>query len=62
MDWTDFFSAIALLLIIEGLLPFFNPGGWKNVLLKVLQMDDKQLRFLGLSSMVIGILILNWVR
>jgi len=62
MAWTDLLSAIALLLIIEGLLPFFNPSGWKNVLLKVLQMDDKQLRFLGLTSMVIGILILNWVR
>ena len=62
MAWTDLLSAIALLLIVEGLLPFFNPSGWKNVLLKVLQMDDKQLRFLGLTSMVIGILILNWVR
>lgn len=62
MDWTDFFSAIALLLIIEGLMPFFNPKGWKGVLIKVLQMDEKQLRFLGLTSMVIGIVILNWVR
>ena len=62
MDWTDLLTAIALVLIIEGLMPFFSPKGWKEVLVKILQMEEKQLRFIGLTSMVIGILILNWVR
>lgn len=62
MDWGDLLTGLALVLIIEGLLPFIHPDGWKGILFKVIQMDSKQLRFLGLTSMIIGLILLSWVR
>ena len=51
-------SAIALVLILEGLLPFLNPAAWRRVFERALQMSDAQIRLLGLSSLVAGTLIL----
>lgn len=51
-------SALALMLIFEGLMPFFSPQTWRAVLDKVLQLSDGQIRFLGLSSMLVGLLLL----
>lgn len=52
--------AFGLVLVIEGLLPFFNPGGWRRMFAQVLQMNDGQLRFLGLAGIVSGLLLI-WV-
>jgi uncharacterized protein len=52
------FTALALVLIIEGLLPFFSPKGWRSVFEQVLKMSDGQIRFYGLASMLIGLVIL----
>ena len=51
-------SAIALLLILEGLLPFVNPGAWRRVFEQALRMTDAQIRVLGLASLALGMLIL----
>jgi uncharacterized protein YjeT (DUF2065 family) len=51
-------SAVALVLILEGLLPFLNPGAWRRVFERALQMTDAQIRLLGLSSLAIGVTIL----
>ena len=51
-------SAIALVLILEGLLPFLNPGAWRRVFERALRMTDGQIRLLGLSSLAIGVAIL----
>lgn len=51
-------SAVALVLILEGLLPFLNPGAWRRVFERALQMSDAQIRLLGLSSLAIGVTIL----
>ena len=51
-------SAVALVLILEGLLPFLNPGAWRRVFERALQMTDAQIRLLGLSSLVAGSLLL----
>jgi hypothetical protein len=51
-------SAFALMLIFEGLLPFFSPGRWRAVLERVLRLTDGQIRFLGLCSMAVGLLLL----
>ena len=51
-------SAVALVLILEGLLPFLNPGAWRRVFERALQMTDGQIRLLGLSSLAIGVAIL----
>ena len=48
-------SAFALVLVIEGLLPFFSPRLWRQVFEQALQLSDGQLRFIGLSSMLLGL-------
>lgn len=54
-------GALALMLVFEGLLPLLNPGGWRNVFARVLQMTDGQIRFVGMLSVVVGVLLLlNW--
>jgi uncharacterized protein len=52
---SSLFTALALVLIIEGLLPFISPKGWRGVFEKVLQLSDGQIRFYGLASMAIGL-------
>ncbi|MCL2871672.1 MAG: DUF2065 domain-containing protein [Betaproteobacteria bacterium] len=49
--------AIALLCILEGLLPLLAPGQWREVFRKLLGFSDGQLRFIGLASILAGILI-----
>ena len=51
-------TAIALLLIFEGLLPFVNPGAWRRVFEQALRMSDAQIRVVGLASLALGTLIL----
>ncbi len=60
--WSDLLAAIALVLVIEGILPFINPGGLRRALLMISQMNDNTLRFTGLTSMILGILLLNLIR
>jgi uncharacterized protein YjeT (DUF2065 family) len=54
--------ALALLLILEGVLPFLAPNLWRETFRKLTQMNDGQIRFIGLSSMVVGVLLLLWAR
>jgi uncharacterized protein YjeT (DUF2065 family) len=51
-------GALALMLVFEGLLPFLSPGTWRQVFERATRMTDGQIRFLGLSSMVIGLVLL----
>jgi uncharacterized protein YjeT (DUF2065 family) len=51
-------GALALMLIIEGLLPFLNPALWRQVFERAIRMTDGQIRFVGLSSMLVGLLLL----
>ncbi len=51
-------GALALMLVFEGLLPFLSPTIWRQFFAKALQMSDGQIRFMGLSAMVIGVLLL----
>lgn len=51
-------AAIAMMLVIEGLLPFFSPAIWRRVFERATQLSDGQLRFLGLSSMLAGLVML----
>ena len=50
--------AIALVLVIEGLLPFLAPNVWRETFRRILQLSDGQIRFFGLSSMLAGLLLL----
>ena len=57
MDWELLGSAVALVLVIEGLFPFMSPQGWKQTFTRLLQLQDGQLRFFGLCSMLLGLLL-----
>ena len=50
--------AIALMLVIEGVLPFVAPNLWRDTFRRITQMSDGQIRFVGLTSMLIGLLLL----
>ncbi|MEO7056029.1 MAG: DUF2065 domain-containing protein [Caldimonas sp.] len=56
--WDVAFSACALVLIAEGLLPLLNPGAWRRAFQRAMLMSDGQLRFLGLVSMLGGVAML----
>jgi uncharacterized protein YjeT (DUF2065 family) len=51
-------GALALMLVFEGLLPFVSPAAWRAVFEKAVKMSDGQIRFIGLTSIVIGLLLL----
>ena len=55
-------TAIALMLVIEGLLPFLVPALWRETFRRLTEMSDGQIRFIGLTSMVAGVLLLFLVR
>jgi uncharacterized protein YjeT (DUF2065 family) len=59
---TVFLMALALMLILEGVLPFLAPNLRRDTFRKITQMSDGQIRFVGLSSMLVGLLLLLWAR
>jgi uncharacterized protein len=50
--------ALALMLVFEGLLPFFSPRRWREVFERATQLSDGQIRFIGLTSMLIGLSVM----
>ena len=55
-------GAVALMLVFEGLLPFLSPGTWRAAFERATQMTDGQIRFFGLTSIVIGLVLLAFWR
>jgi uncharacterized protein YjeT (DUF2065 family) len=62
MYWTEILTAVALLLVIEGMLPFVRPGRYKQMVAQIVRLPDNQLRLFGLAAMIIGLLLLFIVR
>ncbi|MDV3237384.1 MAG: DUF2065 domain-containing protein [Gammaproteobacteria bacterium] len=58
----ELLAALALMLVIEGLLPFLSPGGLRRTLQALGEMDDRSLRVVGLVSMLSGVALLYLVR
>ena len=54
----NLWAALALVLIIEGILPFLAPGIWRTTFLRLTQLSDGQLRFVGLVSIAAGLVAL----
>ena len=50
--------ALGLVLIIEGLLPLVSPAGWRETMRRISELRDGQIRFIGLGSVVCGLVIL----
>ena len=51
-------GAVALMLVLEGLLPFLSPGSWRSMFERATRLSDGQIRFLGLTSMIAGVAML----
>ncbi len=60
--WQSLATALCLVLVIEGLMPFLVPGRWKRMLASITLISDRQLRLAGLGSMVAGTVLLYLVR
>ncbi len=60
--WTELLTALALVLVIEGIMPFINPAGLRRMIVLVARMDDTTLRAAGLTSMLAGVLLLYLVH
>ena len=56
--WELLLGAFALMLVVEGLLPFISPPKWRGVFERATQLSDGQIRFIGLSSMLAGLVML----
>ena len=58
---TTLLTAFALMLVLEGLMPFLAPGAWRETVRRIAGMSDGQIRFFGLSSMLAGLLLLAFL-
>jgi len=62
VPWTEILTALALVLIIEGMVPFIGPGRYRQMVAQISQLGDNQLRTVGLVVMVVGLVLLFAVR
>ncbi len=62
MEWSQVvWSAIALVLILEGLLPFLSPASWRKAMAQIPLLRDGQIRFFGLIAILVGAVILLFI-
>jgi len=50
----DVLVALCLMLVLEGMIPFISPRGWRDMIRTISQLDDRHVRALGLTSMLLG--------
>jgi hypothetical protein len=62
MLWNDLMRALALVMVIEGILPFINPDGWRQAMAQAGRLSDNGLRMIGLVSMLIGAVVLYFLH
>ena len=62
MHWSDLFAALALYLVLEGVMPFLSPQSVKRLMQALSSLEDRQLRLFGLASMSAGLALLYFVR
>ena len=62
MNWADFGAALALVLVLEGLIPFLSPRGYRNMIQQMSQLPEQALRNIGLVLIIVGLLMLYLVR
>ena len=60
--WEHIIPALALVLVIEGILPFLSPRSWREAMLQAARLSDGVLRGIGFASMMAGVIILYFVR
>ncbi len=62
MWWQDFLAALGLVFVIEGVLPFLSPGGYRDAVRRLAGLGDQWLRAFGFCAMAFGVLLLYLVR
>jgi uncharacterized protein YjeT (DUF2065 family) len=62
LNVADLVTALGLVLVLEGIAPFLNPGGLKRLLARIAEVGDRELRIAGLGSMLVGIVVMFLVR
>ncbi len=62
MNWTDLLAAFSLYLVLEGVLPFLHPRGFSRTMGLLARLPERQLRYMGLGSMLAGVALLYLVR
>lgn len=62
MHWSDLLAALALYLVLEGVMPFLSPQSVKRLMQALSSLEDRQLRLFGLASMSAGLALLYFVR
>ena len=60
--WESLLMAIALMLVIEGIIPFLYPAKWRNMVAMLAQVSDRHLRIMGLITMLLGVGLLYFVK
>lgn len=53
---------LAMMLVVEGMIPFVSPGLWRETFSKLVTLTDGQLRFVGIAAMLSGLLLLYWIK
>lgn len=61
LDSNTFWLAMGLVLVVEGFMPFVSPATWRRTFMQILQLQDGQLRFFGLCSVLIGLALVWWL-
>lgn len=61
MDSHALLLAFALAMVIEGLLPFVSPNGWRKMIAQILRLKDGQIRFFGFCSIVLGLIAMAFL-
>ena len=62
MAWSEILTAFALVLVIEGLLPFASPGRYRQMVAEIVRLSDNHIRTVGLVIIVIGLVMLFVIR
>ncbi|MEO1202422.1 MAG: DUF2065 domain-containing protein [Pseudomonadota bacterium] len=62
MAWSEILTALALVLVIEGLLPFASPGRYRQMVAQIVLLSDNHIRTVGLVVIVVGLGLLYLVR
>lgn len=60
--WQEFLVALSLVLVIEGIAPFLSPRQWRQALAMLVRMEDRKVRLLGFTSMLLGTALLYIVH
>ncbi len=61
LNSTTFWLAMALVLLVEGFMPFVSPATWRQTFTQILKLTDGQLRFFGLASLMLGLMLIWWL-